>query len=220
MDNSPPITIVLVDDHALFRKGLSQLISGDPAFNVVGEASSGLEAMQVVAQAMPDLVLLDLNMKGMDGIETLAQLKAANPQCRCVMLTVSDNEDDLLLALREGADGYLLKDMEPEELCAQLKKVVQGMTVVQDRLTEILKNALINPVNIKTAQADTLTEREREVLACITEGMNNKTISNKLGITVTTVKVHIKNVLRKLHLTSRLEAAVWAHHHQSEKSSS
>jgi len=219
MDNSPPITIVLVDDHALFRKGLSQLISSDPAFQVVGEASSGLEAMQVVAHAMPDLVLLDLNMKGMDGIETLAQLKAANPKCRCVMLTVSDNEDDLLLALREGADGYLLKDMEPEELCAQLKKVVQGMTVVQDRLTEILKNALINPVNIKTAQADTLTEREREVLACITEGMNNKTISNKLGITVTTVKVHIKNVLRKLHLTSRLEAAVWAHHHQSEKSS-
>jgi len=219
MDNSPPITIVLVDDHALFRKGLGQLISSDPAFKVVGEAGSGLEAMQVVAQAMPELVLLDLNMKGMDGIETLAQLKAAHPQCRCVMLTVSDNEDDLLLALREGADGYLLKDMEPEELCAQLKKVVQGMTVVQDRLTEILKNALINPVSIKTPQADTLTEREREVLACITEGMNNKTISNKLGITVTTVKVHIKNVLRKLHLTSRLEAAVWAHHHKSEKSS-
>jgi len=219
MDNSPAINIVLVDDHALFRKGLGQLISSDPAFKVVGEAGSGLEAMQVVARTMPDLVLLDLNMKGMDGIETLAQLKAANPQCRCVMLTVSDNEDDLLLALREGADGYLLKDMEPEELCAQLKKVVQGMTVVQDRLTEILKNALINPISIKTAQADTLTDREREVLACITEGMNNKTISNKLGITVTTVKVHIKNVLRKLHLTSRLEAAVWAYHQQSEKSS-
>jgi len=216
MDNSPPITIVLVDDHALFRKGLSQLISSDPAFVVVGEASSGLEAMQVVAQALPDLILLDLNMKGMDGIETLSQLKVAHPQCRCVMLTVSDNEDDLLLALREGADGYLLKDMEPEELCAQLKKVVQGMTVVQDRLTEILKNALINPVSLKTAQADTLTEREREVLACITEGMNNKTISNQLGITVTTVKVHIKNVLRKLHLTSRLEAAVWAHHNKPE----
>ncbi|HSH71705.1 MAG TPA: two-component system response regulator NarL [Methylophilaceae bacterium] len=219
MNTTPPITIVLVDDHALFRKGLGQLISSDPAFKVVGEASSGLEAMQVVAQALPDLVLLDLNMKGMDGIETLSQLKLAHPQCRCVMLTVSDDEDDLLLALREGADGYLLKDMEPEELCAQLKKVVQGMTVVQDRLTEILKNALINPVSVKTAQADTLTDREREVLACITEGMNNKTISNKLGITVTTVKVHIKNVLRKLHLTSRLEAAVWAHHHQSEKPS-
>ena len=217
MENMTPITVLLIDDHALFRRGLRQLIDGDSAFLVTGEAGSGTEGIAIALATQPDLILLDLNMKDMDGVQTLKKLKEAECTSRCVMLTVSDDKDDLVLALREGADGYLLKDMEPEELSAQLKKVVMGMTVVQDSLTETLKNAILHPGGLQANQQAMFTEREKEVLGCIADGMNNKTISNHLGITVTTVKVHIKNILRKLNLTSRLEAAVWAHQQKTAK---
>lgn len=119
-------------------------------------------------------------------------------------------------ALRAGADGYLLKDMEPEDLCDNLLKATSGVTVLQDSLTEVLKNALLEP-NVHKANNDAaLTDREHEILECLAAGMNNKTIARKLGISDTTVKVHIKNLLRKLNLTSRLEAAVWRHQHKSK----
>jgi len=204
-------SIIIIDDHALFRRGVSQMISADPEFMMVGEAASGAEGVELVKQLKPDLVLIDFNMKGMNGLQALTHIKEAKLESRCIMLTVSDAEDDLLDALRAGADGYLLKDMEPEDLCANLKKAMSGVTVLHESLTEILKNALIHPTLNKNEGDVSLTEREREILECLANGLNNKTIARALGISDTTVKVHIKHLLSKLKLTSRLEAAVWAH---------
>jgi len=206
-----PTTVIIIDDHALFRRGVSQMISVDPEFLVIGEAASGAEGLLLVEQMTPDLVLIDLNMKGMNGLETLAHIKDAKLDSRCIVLTVSDAEADLLEALRAGADGYLLKDMEPEDLCENLKRAMSGVTVLHENLTEILKNALIHPTLNRSEQEISLTEREREILQCLANGLNNKTIARSLGISDTTVKVHIKHLLSKLKLTSRLEAAVWAH---------
>lgn len=203
--------IFLIDDHALFRKGVGQIINADPEFKVVGEASSGHEGLELSAQLRPDVVLIDLNMKGLNGIETLRRFKETDLNAKYVVLTVSDAEDDLLEALRSGADGYLLKDMEPEDLCANLKKVANGMIVIRESLNEILKQALIDPKLMKRDEDVSLTDREHEILQCLANGLNNKTIARDLGISVTTVKVHIKHLLCKLKLTSRLEAAVWAH---------
>ena len=204
-------TVIIIDDHALFRRGVSQMISADAEFSVIGEAASGAEGMVLVAELKPDIVLIDLNMKGMNGIQTLTQIKEEKLESKCIMLTVSDAEVDLLEALRAGADGYLLKDMEPEDLCSSLKKAMSGVTVLHESLTEILKNALIHPTLNKSSEDVSLTEREREILECLANGLNNKTIARELGISDTTVKVHIKHLLSKLKLTSRLEAAVWAH---------
>ena len=203
--------VFLIDDHALFRKGVGQIINDNPNFEVVGEASSGLEGIELVQQSAPDVVLIDLNMKGLNGIETLRRFKELGTDAKFVVLTVSDAEDDLLEALRSGADGYLLKDMDPEDLCANLIKVASGMTVIQDSLTDILKQALIDPKVGRNDETVSLTDREQEILQCLADGLNNKTIARKLGISDTTVKVHIKHLLSKLKLTSRLEAAVWAH---------
>lgn len=204
-------SVVIIDDHALFRRGVSQMIGSDPEFTIVGEAASGAEGFALVEQLKPGLALIDLNMKGMNGIETLAKIKEAKLETKCIVLTVSDAESDLLEALRSGADGYLLKDMEPENLCSSLKKAMTGITVLHESLTEILKNALINPSLNKKDEDVSLTEREREILECLAKGLNNKLIARSLGISDTTVKVHIKHLLSKLKLTSRLEAAVWAH---------
>jgi len=204
-------TVVIIDDHALFRKGVMQMISSDPEFDVIGEAASGLQGLSLVEQLKPGLALIDLNMKVMNGIETLTRIKEAKLDTKCIVLTVSDAEDDLLEALRAGADGYLLKDMEPEDLCTSLKKAMSGITVLHESLTDILKNALVNPTLNKQDDDVSLTEREREILECLAKGLNNKTIARHLGISDTTVKVHIKHLLSKLKLTSRLEAAVWAH---------
>ena len=206
-----PTTIIIIDDHALFRKGVSQMISTDSEFMVIGEAASGEEGLLLVENLKPDLVLIDLNMKGMNGLQVLTQIKDKKLKSRCIVLTVSDAEDDLLEALRAGADGYLLKDMEPEDLCSSLKKAMSGVTVLHESLTEILKNALIHPTLNRSEEEVSLTEREREILECLAKGLNNKTIARALGISDTTVKVHIKHLLSKLKLTSRLEAAVWAH---------
>ncbi|PUA19831.1 two-component system response regulator NarL [Glaciimonas sp. PCH181] len=211
------IKVLLIDDHALFRKGVRQIISIDPHFEIVGEAASGQEGLDLAQKLLPDMVLVDLNMKGMNGLETLRRFKATTLNARYIVLTVSDAEDDLLEALRAGADGYLLKDMEPEDLCANLLKASTGVTVLQDSLTEVLKNALLEPVSKKITSDAALTEREHEILECLANGMNNKTIGRYLGISDMTVKVHIKNLLRKLNLTSRLEAAVWKYQNKPKK---
>lgn len=206
--------VFLIDDHALFRKGVSQIINDDPLLKVVGEASSGMEGLELAPSLQPDIILIDLNMKEMDGLETLRRFCALEMQCRFVVLTVSDAEDDLLEALRSGADGYLLKDLDPEDLCTSLRKVLGGMTVVQDKLTDVLKQALqeenSKPTPVSPDKAS-LTEREKEILHYLAEGLSNKAIAIKLGISDTTVKVHVKHVLSKLRLTSRLEAVVWAY---------
>jgi two-component system, NarL family, nitrate/nitrite response regulator NarL len=162
------IRILLIDDHPLFRKGVAQLVRADDELELAGEASDGDSGITLAAEVDPDLILIDLNMKLMNGIETLRRLKAAGVRARCVMLTVSDDERDVLDAMKAGADGYLLKDMEPEELCLRIKQSVRGAV------------------------------------------RSNKEIARVLGISDATVKVHIKHVLRKLNMKSRLEAAVWA----------
>jgi two-component system nitrate/nitrite response regulator NarL len=207
-------TIITIDDHPLFRKGLADLIEMDDSLALIGEAASGEEGLALAVELDPDLVLLDINMKGMDGLETLRALKSADLDSRVMMLTVSDNEEDVLAAIRAGADGYLLKDMEPEDTLESIRAAASGKLVVSDRLTELLAAALRSEANTpQDPEEAALTQREHEILEQIAEGLSNKLIARALDISPGTVKVHVKNILRKLHLNSRVEAAVWALKH-------
>jgi two-component system nitrate/nitrite response regulator NarL len=211
-------TIITIDDHPLFRKGLADLIEMDESLVLIGEAASGEEGLNLAVQLEPDLVLLDINMKGMDGLETLRALKAADLDSRVMMLTVSDNEEDVLAAIRAGADGYLLKDMEPEDTLESIRAAASGKLVVSERLTELLAAALRSEANTPQDSEDAaLTQREHEILDLIAEGLSNKLIARALDISPGTVKVHVKNVLRKLNLNSRVEAAVWALKHANHR---
>ena len=211
-------TIITIDDHPLFRKGLADLIEMDDSLVLIGEAASGEEGLNLAVQLEPDLVLLDINMKGMDGLETLRALKAADLDSRVMMLTVSDNEEDVLAAIRAGADGYLLKDMEPEDTLESIRAAASGKLVVSERLTELLAAALRSEANTpQDSEEATLTQREHEILDLIAEGLSNKLIARALDISPGTVKVHVKNVLRKLNLNSRVEAAVWALKHANHR---
>lgn len=203
-------TVVIIDDHPLFRKGVRQLLDLEPELDVVAEASSGEEGVREVARHQPDLVLLDLNMKGMGGLKTLEAIKALDPETRVVVLTVSDTADDLIGMIRAGADGYLLKDMEPEELLGCIKAAVFGKTVISEGLAGRLAHALRAEAAAKHRSVHELTDREREILRGLAEGKSNKLIARNLDITEGTVKVHVKNLLRKLSFRSRVEAAVWA----------
>ena len=201
------IRILLIDDHPLFRKGVAQLVRADDELELAGEASDGVSGLALAAETDPDLILIDLNMKSVNGIETLRRLKAAGVRGRCVMLTVSDDERDVLDAMKAGADGYLLKDMEPEELCQRIKQSVAGTMVLDGSVAGLLAHALNAP---PAATHTDLTDREREILGLLSDGRSNKEIARVLGISDATVKVHIKHVLSKLNMKSRLEAAVWA----------
>ncbi|MFX1675960.1 two-component system response regulator NarL [Paraburkholderia sp. A2WS-5] len=205
-------TVLLVDDHALFRRGVAQLIEMNPAFRVVGEAGSGREGVAMALELEPDVMLVDLNMPEMSGIETIALLRDQGVKARLVMLTVSDNERDVVAALRAGAHGYLLKDMEPEELCVNLQKVLKGTAVLSEAATGNLVQALSGSQSFRASET-LLSAREQEVLDYLVEGLCNKAIARKLDISVGTVKVHVKHVLHKLDLHSRLEAVVWHREH-------
>ena len=209
-------SVIVIDDHPLFRKGVCQLIGMDDQLQMVGEASSGEAGVELARHAHPDLILLDLNMKGMSGIDTLRALRDAGVESRLVMLTVSDNADDLIAAIRAGADGYLLKDMEPEELLARIKDALFGRMVISDSLNGLLAQALRDEAVAVGRSVSGLTERERAILACLAGGMSNKLIGRELSIAEGTVKVHVKNLLKKLGFRSRLEAAVWAVGHGSK----
>lgn len=204
-------TLIAIDDHPLFRKGVADLVEMEPCLEMIGEAASGEAGVKLALELRPDLILLDLNMKGMDGIETLKQLKSMEVDARVIMLTVSDNEEDVVTALRAGADGYLLKDMEPEDTLDYLRQAAKGKLVISERLTELLAHALRSEGSHPSTpeQAD-LTERETQILGLIAKGLSNKMIARKLDITEGTVKVHVKHLLKKLNLRSRVEAAVWA----------
>jgi two-component system nitrate/nitrite response regulator NarL len=203
-------TLLVIDDHPLFRKGVADLIAMDPALTVVGEAASGEEGLAKAKALQPDLILLDLNMKGMDGIETLKAIKEAELDSRVIMLTVSDNEENVVAALRAGADGYLLKDMEPEDILQRLGQAAAGRLVISDNLTELLARALCEEPHPRDEDAAGLTDRERQILDLVAQGLSNKHIARQLDITEGTVKVHVKHLLKKLNLRSRVEAAVWA----------
>ena len=202
-------TILVVDDHPLFRKGVIQLLGMEPSFEVVGEAGHFDEAVRIAREKEPDLTLLDLNMKGGSGLEVLAALKEEDPARRVVMLTVSDAPEDLMAAIRAGADGYLLKDMEPEELLARVRESLEGRTVIGEALTNALATALRDEARADKRDLRELTEREQDVLRCVASGMSNKMIARALNITEGTVKVHVKHMLKKLGFRSRVEAAVW-----------
>lgn len=210
MTTADPQSILIVDDHPLFRKGVIQLIMAAPEFRLIGEAPNGHEGIAMAMRLQPDMILLDLNMKDMNGIEVLKKLKDAGLDARIIMLTVSDQAEDLMAALQAGADGYLLKDMEPEDLIPQLIEAAHGKVTISEALTQLLVASLREKsLPVHPAEAG-LSEQEGRILDHIVEGKSNKLIARDLGIAEGTVKVHVKHVLKKLNLRSRIEAAVWA----------
>lgn len=215
MFEEKPATILMVDDHPLLRKGLNQLIEFEDDLNIIGEASSGKEAIEMAQELEPDLITLDLNMQGMDGLETLKHLREKGVDSRIIMLTVSDNDEDVVEAVRSGADGYLLKDMDPEDIIDKLREAALGKMVMSAKLTEVLATALRKPERAGSRALASLTSRELEILKLIAKGMSNKLIARELDISDGTVKVHVKHFLKKLNLRSRVEAAVWMVNHQN-----
>jgi two-component system nitrate/nitrite response regulator NarL len=203
-------TVIVIDDHPLFRKGVADLIAMEPMLRLVGEATNGAAGVRLAQETNPDIILLDLNMKGMDGIETLRRLREADLDARIVMLTVSDSEEDVVAALRGGADGYLLKDMEPEDILDSLRRATEGRLVISRQLTELLARALREEQRPQRPEEAGLTPREEEILRLIAKGYSNKLVARELDLAVGTVKVHVKHILKKLRLRTRVEAAVWA----------
>jgi two-component system, NarL family, nitrate/nitrite response regulator NarL len=197
-------TILVVDDHPLFRRGVIQLLQLEPSFEVVGEAGDYEAAVRLATEKEPDLTLLDLNLKGSGGLEILSALKEEDPSRRVVMLTVSDAPEDLMAAIRAGADGYLLKDMDPEQLLGRVRDALS------EGLTATLASALRDEARGERRDVRDLTDRELAVLKCLAGGQSNKVIARNLSITEGTVKVHVKHLLKKLGFRSRVEAAVWA----------
>lgn len=204
-------TILVIDDHPLMRRGILQLIAMEDSLRRVGEAGDGQHGLELACQLRPDLILLDLNTRGLSGLDTLKAIKAAGLDARVIILTVSDSEDDVVSALRAGADGYLLKDMEPEDVLHSLKIAAQGRMALGERVAEILADSLRHESHQpQSADSAGLTEREQKILSLIAVGYSNKLIARELKITEGTVKVHVKHLLSKLNLDSRVEAAVWA----------
>ncbi|MDF2177406.1 two-component system response regulator NarL [Aliiglaciecola sp. CAU 1673] len=216
MSSLTPATIMMVDDHPLLRKGLTQLIELEDELQVIGEASNGQDAVAMAVELEPDLITLDLNMQGMDGLQTLKSLRDQGVEARIIMLTVSDNDEDVVEAIRLGADGYLLKDMEPEDIIQKLKQAALGKMVMSPQLAEILVTALRRPQRQTNRALASLTSRELDILKLIAKGMSNKLIARELDISDGTVKVHVKHLLKKLDLRSRVEAAVWMVNQQAK----
>ncbi len=204
IDHAPPYTVLVIDDHPLFRKGAEQLIKLDEDFELAGEATNGEEGVELTHKLKPDLVLLDLNMQGLDGISVLKELKASRHESVVIMLTVSNSEDDIVAALRCGADGYLLKDMEPEEILIKLRRAIGGQTVLDESISTLLANVLRNENRSPPLNQIEFTSREEQIVSLIAEGKSNKVIARELGISDGTVKVHVKKVLRKLNPSWRL----------------
>ena len=211
MPNKGKHSVLTIDDHPLFRKGVADLIGMDDSLVLMGEAANGVDGLTLAKALNPNLILLDINMKGMGGLDTLRALKREDIDAVILMLTVSDNEEDVLTALRIGADGYLLKDMEPEAILESIRKALQGTLVISENLTQLLAKALRDEENLGGKREPVqLTSREQEILEQIAKGMSNKLIAEALAISEGTVKVHVKHLLKKLNLHSRTEAAVWA----------
>lgn len=201
-----PYSVLVVDDHPLLRRGICQLITSDGDFTLFGEAGTGLDALTALSNSEPDIILLDLNMKGMSGLDTLNAMRQEGITARIVILTVSDAKQDVIRLLRAGADGYLLKDTEPEILLEQLKNAMLGHRVlskeVEDYMYELKESADDNQ------WIESLTPRELQILQELAEGKSNRVISEDLHISEGTVKVHVKNLLRKANAKSRTEMAV------------
>ena len=205
------LRVMIVDDHTLFRSGLSELLERR-GIEVCAAVGDGEEGCRLAAELAPDVVLLDLRMPELDGLSVLERIAALGLGCAVVMLTTSSDERDLVTSLRSGARGYLLKDMEPEQLVDALVAVTEGETVVAPEMTSVLAK-VVKGGTVDSGRPDrfsSLTPREFEILRHVSEGQSNKEIARDLGITDGTVKLHVRSILRKLEVRSRVEAAVIA----------
>ncbi|TSA17162.1 MAG: response regulator [Betaproteobacteria bacterium] len=213
-----PIRVMLVDDHTLFRKGLAELLHGRNNIDVVAATAGATEAARLMQETKPDVLLLDLNLPPHGGLALLRTLQDYGWSGPTLILTVSDSEDDLANALHAGARGYLLKDMEPEDVTDALLRAARGETVVAPAMTMKLVDLLQPGRQSKTREnlLAQLTEREREILGHLAQGMSNKAIARALDISYDTVKLHVRHILSKLNFTSRVEAAVFAVEQRSE----
>lgn len=209
------IRILLVDDHTLFRSGLKALLSRQNDFEIVGEASDGLEGVKLAEQLKPDLVLLDLDMPVMNGTEALAQMLAGNRELPVVMLTVSEDAEDLKEAFVLGARGYLVKNIDADYLVNSVRQVVAGESVMSPEMTSKFVNGIrakhlslmpeVRPETVKS-----LTERERQILGCLAQGASNREMANLLNMSESTVKAHLQRIMRRFDFSSRVQAAVFA----------
>ena len=211
------IRLLVVDDHPLFRRGLVSLLSQDSRFSVVGEAGDIGEAFRILSHQEPDLLLLDNHLPGVKGVEAIVSLKQGRENLRILMLTVSEDEDDLANALQNGADGYLLKTLESDQLCEAIVKVAEGQSVVSPEMMSKLVSALRQPTVPSAIESDNehplkvlerLSPREMEIFLLIAKSLSNKHIARDLDIAETTVKIHIQHIFKKLEMTSRVQVAV------------
>ena len=222
-DTSARIRILVVDDHTLFRRGLTALLQRDSQFEVVGDAGDAGEAQRRAQELQPDLILLDNHLPGVNGVDALPALHEAVPGVRVLMLTVSEDERDLAAALRGGACGYLLKTIEGDALSQAIRRVMRGESVVAEEMTGKLVAAYRDAAALPAApvalpavpvsRLDTLSPREQDILRGMARGQANKEIARTLGIAETTVKIHVQHILRKLDVSSRVHAAVIASEH-------
>jgi DNA-binding NarL/FixJ family response regulator len=207
------IRLLLVDDHAIFRKGVADFLASEHDIELVGEADDGAQALEMARELMPDVVLMDISMPRMDGLEATRRIMAEIPYVRIVILTVSDSDRSLFEAVKSGAQGYLLKSVAPQALLDTLRGVVRGEASISPAMATRLLGHLARE-SPRTAPPGTpdasLTQREQEVLALVAQGKSNKEIATALGIAENTVKNHLKNILEKLHLENRVQAATFA----------
>ncbi|MFZ6713156.1 response regulator [Undibacterium sp. TC9W] len=213
-----PIKILLVDDHTLFRSGVRLLLQRNPEFEVVGEAVDGLDGVKRAKQLRPDVVLMDLNMPGLSGLEAMQLIVEDLPDTAVLMLTVSEEAEDLTTALKNGARGYLLKNIEADYLTQAIKRAAAGEPVIAESMTAKLVMQFrsgLNQSNIP--KKEKLTPRERETMVCLARGESNKEIARNLDVAESTVKIHVQNILKKLNLTSRVQIAVYAVEHGMDK---
>ncbi len=207
------IRVLLVDDHTLLRKSVAAALADQPDIQVVGEASNGLEALARARELVPDVILMDISMPGMDGLEATGRIKAELPQVKIVILTIAEEDQNLFEAIKNGAQGFLLKNVEPGPLAEMLRGVVRGEAPMSGGtaakiLAEFARQA--QEVGAVTQPAARLSGREREVLGLVASGTTNKDIAAALGISPSTVKNHLQNILDKLHLENRVQAAAFA----------
>ena len=214
MSEARKIRILLVDDHNLFRSGVKALLTRQPDFDVVGEAADGLEGYKRAKQLHPDVVLLDLDMPGIGGREAVRMLTEELPAVQVLMLTVSESAEDLVHCLKAGARGYLLKNIDAEFFADAVRRAARGEAVVAPgmtgKLVAGLQNAQQSSAAVSPSGHDKLSPREREILGELARGASNKEIARDLGLAESTVKIHVQGILRKLNLTSRVQAAVYA----------
>jgi DNA-binding NarL/FixJ family response regulator len=207
-------TVLIVDDHTLFREGLSRLFAHWDDFSVIGEASNGQEAIQKAIESLPDIVLMDINMPGINGIEATKRITHEAPACRVVILTMSDQDADLFEALKSGASGYILKNTPSNQLHDYLLGLMLGESPFSSEVAAKILNSFISPrakrTDLEGTRMEPLTDRERLVLEMVVQGLSNTEIANKMFLSENTVKKYMQNILQKLHVNNRVEAAVYA----------